>query len=71
MTARRDLRLTLVLLVSLATCACAATRTILASPEDYASYRAYRLSSGYGARLSTAFRYLRDQPGGDFHDESR
>jgi hypothetical protein len=53
----------------LALSACAAARSLTATPEDYARYRAIRLSDGFLERLQAAFSYLQAEPQGAFRGD--
>jgi hypothetical protein len=64
----------LVLAASVACGACAACgvpRQMFAGPDDFADYRAYRLSASEGTRLARAQTYLARHPRGAWADEVR
>jgi hypothetical protein len=50
---------------------CGVTKQMLAAPDDLADYRAFRIASGEGKRLSRAQTYLRRHPRGAWADEVR
>jgi hypothetical protein len=51
--------------------ACGVPRQMFAGPDDFADYRAYRLSASEGTRLSRAQTYLARHPRGAWADEVR
>jgi hypothetical protein len=55
----------------LALSACAVSKQMLAAPDDLADYRAFRIASAEGTRLSRAQTYLRRHPRGAWADEVR
>lgn len=58
-------------LVLVASAACAVPKQMLASSDDLADYRAYRLASREGTRLARAQRYLKRHPHGAWAAEVR
>lgn len=56
---------------SLALAGCTAAQGLVASPRDYAAYRATRVAPTLEARLTAAQRYLEEHPTGFYTDEVR
>jgi hypothetical protein len=59
------------IVAALACAGCAVPKQMLAAPDDFADYRAFRLASHEGPRLACAQKYLRRHPRGAWVDEVR